>query len=378
MRWGLRPRWYGSLEAMLALGTLALDTKRFDTDVPRTFFDAVSDLESELGLSYGQHIYGRADIFPSIQRMYEGYIAQPDEGNRAGWRSTYSAVAYLAGRYDVAKEQLEALDWKPAPGNLANWGVDLSLMPLEVAARTGPLGTRITKAEASYSSANVAGALRGYQDLKDSPDADERTRKFMAHRVTALELEKRLQAGEWIELMPKDENDPAWMIASGKARRLPDGTLEVASDKFGHMLFCRARLGTNFEIRGEFDIAKSSDGAFQAGLVMGHPNPQDTSWYSFVMKNNAAEKEVISFGQGWSPRRITKPVTLNSDRNSFYFRFQDGKASALLGSNEVFRAVEPARSMQIHFKEFLVGLGAYNDMNETVIRYRGVQVRMLK
>src|SRR5262249_27262518 len=44
MRWGLRPRWHGSEDAMLALGAGAVETRRFDTDVPRKYFDVVSDV----------------------------------------------------------------------------------------------------------------------------------------------------------------------------------------------------------------------------------------------------------------------------------------------------------------------------------------------
>src|SRR5262249_45071235 len=79
MRWGLRPRWFGSLDAILALGYRAVDTKRFDTDVPRMLFDCISDVESEQELAPGEHIYGRFDIWPHLQQMYEGYIAESSQ-----------------------------------------------------------------------------------------------------------------------------------------------------------------------------------------------------------------------------------------------------------------------------------------------------------
>ena len=72
LRWGLRPRWYGDLEAMLAFGKTALNTRRFDTDVPRILFDTIADVQSELKLPPGNHIYGRPDIWPPLQAMYEG------------------------------------------------------------------------------------------------------------------------------------------------------------------------------------------------------------------------------------------------------------------------------------------------------------------
>ena len=59
MRWGLRPRWYGSETAMLALGRTAINTGRFDTDVPRKFFDCVSDVESEMNLPAAAYLRAR-------------------------------------------------------------------------------------------------------------------------------------------------------------------------------------------------------------------------------------------------------------------------------------------------------------------------------
>ncbi|MGH9594575.1 MAG: hypothetical protein ACRD5L_15900, partial [Bryobacteraceae bacterium] len=72
MRWGLRPRWHGSEAALLALGRTAINTGRFDTDVPRKFFDCVADVESEMDLPAGRHIYDRPDIWPELQTMYQG------------------------------------------------------------------------------------------------------------------------------------------------------------------------------------------------------------------------------------------------------------------------------------------------------------------
>ena len=63
-------------------------------------------------------------------------------------------MAYFAGKYDVARQQLEALDWKPSQRNLAGWGVDLSLMPLKVAALTGGSAPKVARAE-SRPSAHV-------------------------------------------------------------------------------------------------------------------------------------------------------------------------------------------------------------------------------
>ncbi len=318
MRWGLRPRWYGSENAMLALGRTAISTKRFDTDVPRKFFDSVSDVESEMDLAPGRHVYGRADIWPELQTMYQGYISDPSQStSRTGWRSAYAIVAYFAGKYDVAAEQLNALDWKLQPKNLTGWGADLSLMPAEVAARTGPLGKKIAAAESSYQQGDVAAALRLFTDMQAATNADVRTLEFAQARLAALALEQRLQTGEWVDFMPLQNDDPGWVCARGKMQRLPDGALEVRSGPAGHYLFSRARVGSDFEIRGEFEVVHSSTKYFQAGLVMGVPDVDAYEFQAFRIKRHQQEGDIACFAQGWGRRQLQQRVKVNDGQQLF-------------------------------------------------------------
>jgi hypothetical protein len=110
---------------------------------------------------------------------------------------------------------------------------------------------------------------------------------------------------------------------------------------------------------------------------MGLPNWNDTDWYGFALKQNEIEQQVVNFNHGWSAQGLSKPAALNAKRNSFRFRFQNGKASASVNGKEVLPATEPTRAMRIRPGSFQIGLGAYNDMNNTVIRYQNVQVRRL-
>jgi hypothetical protein len=375
MRWGLRPRWYGSHKAMLALGVQAVDTKRFDTDVPRVLFDCVTDVESELELPPGKHIYGRADIWPHLKRMYEGYLTEPSQAqSRDGWRSTYAAVAYLAGDYKVAREQLEAVNWKPAPENLTGWGTDLSLMPLKVAALTGKAGARVEAAEESYDLRDFAEAIELYTKLNTAPETDDQTREFCGRRLAALQQEKLLAKREWIDFMPADDKDPNWAFWGGKLRRLSDGALEVESGPGGHGFYSRTRVGRDFEVTGEFEVVRSSTKDFQAGLMMGLPDSHDSAWYGFRMKRNVFEGQVVSFSSGWTRHQVAVKTTLNDITNSFRFRMRANVADAWLNGNKVLH--QDAGTNVIHlYNDSMLGIGAYNDMNETVIRYRNVKAR---
>jgi uncharacterized protein DUF4339 len=378
MRWGLRPRWHGDQKAMLAFGMAALNTHRFDTDVPRKFFDSVSDLQSEMDLACGQYIYGNSDIWPHLQEMYEGYIAEPSQDTeRDGWRSTYAIVAYIAGNYDVARTQLEALHWQPRPKNLLGWDKDLSIMPLEVAARTGAMSNQIDSAESHRDDGDIAVALQLYRDLAAATNADERSAMFVQDRLVTLEKEQSLQTGDWINFLPTQDGLPTWTVERGKCTPLPDGALEVRSDEGGHLLYSRTRVGDNFEVRGTFEVVQSSTKSFQAGLVIGLPQFDSSRWYAFRMKRNPDEGDVISFSHRWTPKQVIRTVTLNSETNSFSFRYQGGVASASVNDTEIFRDAKRPADVCLSTNQFFLGLGAFNDMNDTVIRYRNVQVRKL-
>ena len=378
LRWGLRPRWYGNEEAMLALGVAAVNTGRFDTDVPRKFMDCIYDVESEMDLPAGRHIYGRSDIWPDLKQIYDGYVSAPAQAqDRDGWRTSYAIVAYFAGKYDVARTQLEALNWKPPAQSMSGWSVDLSLMPLEVAARTGPLGRQISDAETARDADDIDGALKKYSDLKDAAGADARTSEFIQRRLSQLTAEQRLQKGGWISLLPSRDNDPDWVYSFGKARVLPDGALEVESGPKGHLLFSRVRAGTDFEVRGQFELVRSSNKNFQGGLVMGVPDYDGYNWYGFRIKRHDEEGDVVCLSRGWSRQQIAQHLVMNDITNSFDFIFQDGKITASVNGVEMFNQAIPPVTISVPDNSYLVGLGAFNDGPDTVIRYRGVQLRKL-
>jgi hypothetical protein len=378
MRWGLRPRWYGNLNSMLAFGEMAIKTGRFDTDVPRIYMDSVSDVESEMQVMVGERIFDRTNIWPHLQELYNGYMARPSQTawTREGWQSAYAVVAYFAGHYDVARKELEDLHWQPHAWNLAGWGKDLSLFPQEVAAKSGPQAKEILKADDLRQLGDRPGARKIYGALLARSDLDARTRYYVNDRNFTLDIEQRLLDGEWIRFLPSDTNFIGWHVNSGNCSVLPDGSLEVQSDRFGHMLFSRARVRGAVEVRGQFEVVSNTDHAFQAGLIVGVPQPETSSWFSFRMKRNAAEGDVASFSQTFDNAKITTPITLNERTNTFDVVIQRNQISATINGRVAFSNVERKYSEVPYFSEMYFGLGAYNDANSTVIRYQDVEVRL--
>lgn len=378
LRWGLRPRWYGSHKAMLAFGVTALKTGRFDSEAPGELYNAISDIESDLMLPLGQHIYGREDIWPHLQRMYEGYIAEPARAKqRDGWRSAYSMVAYLAGKYDVARTQLEAIHWRPFPEDFDGRDRDVSLMPVEVAARTGAGARTVAAAESRCTEGDIAGALQIYTKLNADRNLDERTRIFIHERLTTLTMQQRLSSNDWVDFLPAADDLAGWAVPRGKCARLPDGALEVETGEQGHIIFPRAPIRDNFEVRGSFEVVRSSNKSFQAGLLTGVPRVGLNGWYTFRIKRNSDEGDVVSFADGWTTNQLVQSVSLNDQTNTFHFRFQQGLVNATVNHQVIFKDARLPESYRYPICPTVLGFGAYTDANETVIRYRNVQVRLL-
>jgi hypothetical protein len=380
MRWGLRPRWFGDINSMLAFGRTALNTRRFDTDVPRVYLASVADAEDEMGLATGQQIYGQDNIWPDLETMYLGYIAGTNQTGAArdNWQSRFAVTAYLAGKYDVAQQQLQALNWQPDPSALTGWYNDLSLMPMEVAARTGAQSNLVAVAEDHRQDGEIADALNIYDQLAKSSDLDSLTRSFVRERQYSLNLEEQLQTGKWISFLPADNQFIGWQTNFGAFEVLPDGSLEVHADENGHMMYCRARVGTEFEIRGTYDVVNTSSGYFQGGVVMGLPQFENFNWYAFRVKRNASDGDAAAFSQHWSRQQVMVPLNnLDSHTNSFDFRFQHGFATASVNGQQILDEIPPPESSYVTTNEFYVGLGAFNYSDSTVIRYHDVEIRSL-
>jgi hypothetical protein len=251
-------------------------------------------------------------------------------------------------------------------------------MHLEVAARTGSQGQSVTAAENDAASGNIAGALKMYEKVEEATNVDDRTRSFVRERQYSLRMQQRLAAGEWVPFLPTDNAFTGWQTNFGNFKLLPDKSLEVSSDENGHMIYCRTPVGTEFEARGKYEVVRSTTKAFQGGLVMGLPQFDFFNWDAFRVKRNSDEGDVAAFSEHWSRRQILAHVAnLDSLTNSFDLRFQNQQVNASVNGRAVFTDAEPPENDDLSTNEFLLGLGAFNDSNSTVIRYRNVEIRKL-
>jgi hypothetical protein len=107
--WAIRPRWGGSHEMMLAFGRECEETKRFDTQIPWQFHEAVQAVASELG-DDGSNIYGRFGIADDYLQILEGYRQQTQNPARQCFLDSQTAcVLLLSGRTIEAKKIVDRL-----------------------------------------------------------------------------------------------------------------------------------------------------------------------------------------------------------------------------------------------------------------------------
>lgn len=129
--WSLRPRWRGSHAQMLALAREALDTGRFDTEVPFVFHQIVSDVASER--SDWESLIREPGVYAGYVQLFEGYErAEKTEVWRIRQRSRLAAVAWHAGKKAETRRILASLGEAADPSAFQMFGLSLSVVAQQV------------------------------------------------------------------------------------------------------------------------------------------------------------------------------------------------------------------------------------------------------
>jgi hypothetical protein len=141
------------------------------------------------------------------------------------------------------------------------------------------------------------------------------------------------------------------------------------------MIHSAARVGPNFEVRGEYQLLDSTNGAYQAGVVFGHPDFTDRQWLSLRLKWNDREGEVAGVARHFYVPRAAVKVPLGR-RGRFRLRCSAGHVGAEVNGMTV-QTDYVAPDGLAALPDALVGLGAYQDSNVYSVRYRRVELRRL-
>jgi hypothetical protein len=378
----LLPRWGGSYEQMLAFGREALATGRFDTEVPAQLLFIVlrirEDQRAETGGAGGRPIFEWPETGPLLERMFEGYLAEPTRaGEKARWESLWALAADRAGRPQDALRHLEA-----AGGQLqgqARFHVEKEEKAADFVARivldASPVAGEVARARTLRDAFDLDGALAAYKAVV-AKDPTSGVAKTIAPTIASLEQEKRLASGDWMPFLPVSADLAGWRTELGSWWLEADGSLVGLAGSRGLLLVADARVGADFEIRGQMELVSSTNGFYQGGVVFGRPSWNSQDWMSFRMKRNGDEGRVAYFSHHlYRPDSGPFPIEA-PDRNTFRVQVLGGRLSAWVNGAVVQQGLVPAKGL-VRSPDLRVGFGGYVDENLVSLRFRDVELRRL-
>jgi hypothetical protein len=259
----LRPRWHGSHEAMLELGRRAAATKRYDTDAPWQFVEAV--LLIVMDYEHGDSRYDilkDAGIYDEVVAVVDGYDQLAAKKGNRWYRTFRAALAWRAERHEEARKIIDELGDAADLSALRPFSTDPPKVALaKMLLMGGPQADNVRGGENASRDKRNEDAIKFLGDAQaaleksaatDAAAAAElsRTKPFFDRRLTALRRRVTLQNGEWADVQP-DAMLTSWSKYAGVWKVGDDGTL---SGRFGQRyvptLVLASPLSQAFEITG--------------------------------------------------------------------------------------------------------------------------------
>ncbi|MEM1444736.1 MAG: hypothetical protein AAGF84_01665 [Planctomycetota bacterium] len=248
----LQPRWYGSLEAMLAFGVECLDTQRFDTEVPHELYEILHAIRSDRyeGGGYGSYDFWKTPgVFPALERMLIGYrdhVGDPAENDF--FDSRLVAAAYQCGRYDIAAAGMERLGERLDEDAMAAYRVQTDQLRSSLQLHRSPHGERLRDIAWRTTPFRLKADIAWLETIPDQIEEPE-LRAYAESELRGLRWgERLLSQTEPIDIDPSADLS-GWQRVYGHWQsngRRATGT----PDKNGIQLLCRAPVGRVWEFSG--------------------------------------------------------------------------------------------------------------------------------
>lgn len=263
--WGLRPRWLGSVEEMLAFGEECLATGRYDTDVPWQYLAVLYTITNK------EHVpstWEKVGVYEKATQVCEGYataLAQyPDRVQT--WRSRNAAIAWRARRYREAKKIMYELNPNVEKSYFEAFNVSMPWVWGQVMCMTCPQGDSVEYAEKLYQEGHDAEALEAFKPLADLLGAPE-SQVYLRGRMDSLNKEIAFAKGGWVALQP-DAQFIGWQQQQrwGHWGICPDGAVLSETNSY-NLLACLMRVGDAFEIAGNIELPANN--LAMAGVAVG-------------------------------------------------------------------------------------------------------------
>lgn len=280
--WGIRPRWHGSHEEMLAFADECLATGRFDTNVPIYYLSTVRKISAD----EGRGIYRRPDIYEGMRRSLDGYLdAKPSPAEEHYRRTTLAVLAYRAGRFDDLLEQWTRLKGEPNRRELNSWEIDRH--DLNFRGVVGEGSELLRDALAAAEAGDFTRAIDEMERAATEPGLTPDQSKALASRLALLRIEDRYEKGEWIDLFHEDRS--LWRVVEGRFEFRPDGSMAVTSDTLRYAVDHPLPLGEHFEVEFELETKGPMLNESGPGILLSEKPFESINWITYYVNRRGGD-----------------------------------------------------------------------------------------
>ena len=366
--WSLEPRWGGSHREMYRFGSECLDTKRFDTEVPRFFLTVVWDVGLEL--DDWRDAYKRPGIYAQMQTFFESTLAEPSRAESQDYFKSLYGITAVGQQANTRTPVGCSTSWakRQTPARFRSFNLEKDFVVSDAFYRAGPLAKTYAKAEELFADDQSLGALPLFEKLCQKLPEDPRHSWVPRDRVATLRFKKDFLAGNWVDLLPGDDY-VGWDDLGGDWSIGPDGELKGSSTENEReiLLVNKTRIEDNYEIRGEIESE------VDPGIVLRYRDESGPQFGSFGIDSKRRETLLVrEFSQrGWMVRKGHYKTA-----NHFLLQLWDSEGTAYLNDEPIILAVDIG---PLEFPDNgRVGFGCYNyTEGGFVAKYRNVQIRRL-
>lgn len=338
---GLLPRWGGSHQQMLAFGLSCAATKRFDTEVPYFFLEVLQDLARDGAdwRSICRHpLVSQTAVALCKQRVAEAPTADLKEEAL----KTLGAYSWICGDYKTADEALNL-----APGKfsralvvqlLSFHGWNEQKIRSESVIFAAGHEQEWRAAEQALEEKNLDAAEAGFKAVRVKVQGIAAVRTDS--RLAQVRFERALTSGGWVTLQV-DPSLAGWQVQKGDWNGTQEGRLIHRGAGTSAFIYNLGRVGTEFQIRGEFEAGKSG-----FGVVIGHGDDEEGTerWLTCVMKRGEAYFMDRFFACGLEKRKISGPPS----PTKFLITCHDGKITFEVNGQEIYTEAVPTGYYEPH------------------------------
>jgi hypothetical protein len=341
----MTPYWQGSHLALLAFGRACAETKRFDTDVPTRFNEAVAEIVTDR--EDWRELYRNKEVsaflFETRESRLKAVEKLPFDKNRHA--TCLCVEAWAVGDLDRAARALDQMKMPDGTYRYDNagsditykLGVDFAHVMQEVWLYRGPARQDYEAGEAAMAKKEYDAASAAFQ--KAVGKAEAYGLPLLSANIALADFQKQYATGEWTAI-PSHQR-MAWQQIDNENNWDPEKKrLKLTGDWiFGRSLF-RGELGKYYEVRGHFRTNHNVPGSSGLGFYNGN-SPltvgRSAAWWYTVRIDPQRERNKVDYAPKYDGLRGNGGYIPWAADTPFVLRRAGDKISFFVGDKEIVK-----------------------------------------